>query len=331
MVPFQETRLFDLFERMKTCRVAVLGDLMIDRYIWGDVTRISPEAPVPIVEVTQESARLGGAANVGNNIVSLGGSCFLAGVAGADSNGDALISMTRDLRINPAGIVRDPDRMTTVKTRVIAHQQHVVRIDHEHRHPIGEDVARRLLSSLEDLMPQLDALILEDYNKGVMTETVIRGAIDSANRHGKLIMVDPKLSNFFAYREVTVFKPNLKETSEGLGRKLRTDADVEEAGRELLARLNARHVLITRSEKGMSLFSSDGSVQHVPTRAKHVADVSGAGDTVIATLTMAMAAGASVEEAATLANLAGGYVVGEVGIVPVTPDAILEFGRKVHG
>lgn len=331
MVPFQEERLIDLFERMKSCRVAVIGDLMIDRYIWGDVSRISPEAPVPIVEVTLESARLGGAANVGNNIVSLGGNCYLAGVAGNDANGDALISMTRDLGIDPAGIVRDASRMTTVKTRVIAHQQHVVRIDHEHRHPIDESVAVQLLAALETLMPRLDAIILEDYNKGVMTETVIRGAISIANRHGKLIMVDPKLSNFFTYRDVTVFKPNLKETSEGLGRKLRTEADVEAAGRELLSRLNATYVLITRSEKGMSLFSADGSVQHVPTRAKHVADVSGAGDTVIATLTMAMAAGATVAEAATLSNLAGGYVVGEVGIVPVTPDAILEFGRKVHG
>ncbi len=329
MVTFTEERLQALFNEMKNRKIGVIGDLMIDKYIWGDVARISPEAPVPVVEVTEESERLGGAANVGLNIVGLGGQCVLIGVAGNDAQADLLRSVITRQGMDAGGIVTDPSRRTTVKTRVIAQQQHVVRIDQEHRHPIDSATEANVIAYLESHIQELDALILEDYNKGVLTLNLIRKVINLANHHGKMVMVDPKKNHFFEYRNVTLFKPNLKETSEGLNRRLSTDEEVISAGKDLLDRLNSDYVLITRSEKGMSLFKKDGSHQHVETKALHVADVSGAGDTVIATLTLTLAAGGTIEEASSLANLAGGYVVGEVGILPATPEKVLDFWRKV--
>lgn len=329
MVSFTEERLNQIFKAMKTRKIAVIGDLMVDKYIWGDVIRISPEAPVPVVEVTDESERLGGAANVGLNLVGLGGKSVLIGVCGDDSQAAQMKDIVTRNGMDAGGIVTDKTRRTTVKTRVIAQQQHVVRIDQEHRHHISKAVEKQILDYLTLHIDEIDGIILEDYNKGVLTLGLIKDVISLANHHGKLITVDPKKNHFFDYQNVTLFKPNLKETSEGLNRKLHTDEEVIEAGKELLKKLNAEYVLITRSEKGMSLFKKDGSHHHVPTQALHVADVSGAGDTVIATLTLALAAGASIEEASALANLAGGFVVGEVGILPAKPEQVLEFWRKV--
>ncbi|MCA0445516.1 MAG: D-glycero-beta-D-manno-heptose-7-phosphate kinase [Bacteroidetes bacterium] len=329
MVSFTEERLNQIFKAMKTRKIAVIGDLMVDKYIWGDVLRISPEAPVPVVEVTDESERLGGAANVGLNLVGLGGKSVLIGVCGDDSQAAQMKDIVTRNGMDAGGIVTDKTRRTTVKTRVIAQQQHVVRIDQEHRHHISKAVEKQILDYLTLHIDEIDGIILEDYNKGVLTLGLIKDVISLANQHRKLITVDPKKNHFFDYQNVTLFKPNLKETSEGLNRKLHTDEEVIEAGTELLKKLNAEYVLITRSEKGMSLFKKDGSHHHVPTQALHVADVSGAGDTVIATLTLALAAGASIEEASALANLAGGFVVGEVGILPAKPEQVLEFWRKV--
>jgi len=329
VVSFTEERLNQIFKAMKTRKIAVIGDLMVDKYIWGDVLRISPEAPVPVVEVTDESERLGGAANVGLNLVGLGGKSVLIGVCGDDSQAAQMKDIVTRNGMDAGGIVTDKTRRTTVKTRVIAQQQHVVRIDQEHRHHISKAVEKQILDYLTLHIDEIDGIILEDYNKGVLTLGLIKDVISLANQHRKLITVDPKKNHFFDYQNVTLFKPNLKETSEGLNRKLHTDEEVIEAGTELLKKLNAEYVLITRSEKGMSLFKKDGSHHHVPTQALHVADVSGAGDTVIATLTLALAAGASIEEASALANLAGGFVVGEVGILPAKPEQVLEFWRKV--
>jgi len=329
VVSFTEERLNQIFKAMKTRKIAVIGDLMVDKYIWGDVIRISPEAPVPVVEVTDESERLGGAANVGLNLVGLGGKSVLIGVCGDDSQAAQMKDIVTRNGMDAGGIVTDKTRRTTVKTRVIAQQQHVVRIDQEHRHHISKAVEKQILDYLSLHIDELDGIILEDYNKGVLTLGLIKDVISLANQHRKLITVDPKKNHFFDYQNVTLFKPNLKETSEGLNRKLHTDEEVIEAGTELLKKLNAEYVLITRSEKGMSLFKKDGSHHHVPTQALHVADVSGAGDTVIATLTLALAASASIEEASALANLAGGFVVGEVGILPAKPEQVLEFWRKV--
>jgi rfaE bifunctional protein kinase chain/domain len=317
MVSVTQARLDAIFKGFEGKKIAVIGDLMLDRYIWGSVSRISPEAPVPVVEVDEESTRLGGAANVANNIASLGGVPLMVGVVGDDPGGAALRRLVEERGYPVTGVVTDSSRPTTTKTRVIAHGQHVVRIDHEAKHDIAAEVQERLIAVLTRDMPTLDGIILEDYNKGVMTAGLIRTAIDLARRHKKIITVDPKFNNFFEYTGVTVFKPNRKETEEAIGRKIKDVAEVEAAGRELLKRLQAKNVLLTLGEKGMMLIEENGQASHVPTTARRVADVSGAGDTVISTLTMALAAGATTREASMLANHAGGIVCGEVGIVPI--------------
>jgi rfaE bifunctional protein kinase chain/domain len=324
LVRFSKERLQSLFDSFSGKRIAVVGDLMLDRYYWGTVGRISPEAPVPVVEVESESTRLGGAANVANNIASLGGTPVLVGVVGADDSGKLLMQTVKDLGFPTDGIVTDKSRPTTVKTRVIAHHQHVVRIDHEVKTDVGKDIQGKLLTVLNEQVDELDGIILEDYNKGVVGKNLILEIIDLARKKGTIITVDPKFNNFFEYKGVTVFKPNRKETEEALGMRLSDEATMERAGLEVLQRLQVANVLLTMGEKGMLLFESNGSVTHVPTQARHVADVSGAGDTVISTLTMALVAGATIREAATLANFAGGVVCGEVGIVPIDKRALSE-------
>lgn len=319
MVSFTQQRIDELLKNAKTKRIAVVGDVMIDRYVWGIVNRISPEAPVPVVEVESESTRLGGAANVANNITSLGAKTFLVGVVGNDISGKEFRSILDQQNTSSEGIVSDASRPTTVKTRVIAHQQHVVRIDSEEKKDIDASIQEKIFSVLEKNIGSIDGIIIEDYNKGVVVKDLIRGIIELANKHKKIITIDPKFNNFFEYRNVTVFKPNKKETEEALGKKLKIGADVLSAGKILLEKLNAENILLTRSEKGMSLFEKNGDITHIPTNARNVADVSGAGDTVIATLTAMLASGASIKEAAALANYAGGIVCGEVGIVPIDP------------
>jgi rfaE bifunctional protein kinase chain/domain len=324
VVSFESSRLAALFEAFEGKRIAVVGDLMLDRYYWGTVNRISPEAPVPVVEVDEESTRLGGAANVANNIASLGGTPFLVGVIGSDDGGILLRKTVESQGFSPDGLVTDTGRPTTVKTRVIAHSQHVVRIDQEVKSDIGAAVQQRVIEVLTSHLSSIDAIILEDYNKGVMTSGLIRTVIELARTHGRIVTVDPKFNNFFEYRQATVFKPNRKETEEALGVRLGSMADVEAAGRSLLGRLEAENVLMTLGERGMALFERSGEVSIVPTHARHVADVSGAGDTVVSTLTIALAAGARTKEAAALANHAGGIVCGEVGIVPINKQALYE-------
>lgn len=295
---------------------------MLDRYFWGSVDRISPEAPVPIVEVESESARLGGAANVAHNIRTLGGKAILVGVIGNDSSGDLLLQIMKEQNFPIDGVMRESDRPTTVKTRIIAHHQHVVRIDRETRESISPAVQQRLVEFLRREIDHIDGIIIQDYNKGVVAAGLIQQLIDLANGSGKPMAVDPKFTNFFAYRNVTMFKPNKVEVEKALAVKLETLDDVQKAGEEIINRLQARNVLMTRGEKGMSLFESDGSITHVPAKARKVADVSGAGDTVISTLTMALVGGASAKEASTLANFAGGVVCGEVGVVPIDREAL---------
>ena len=319
----QHNRIQQLLTSIKGKRLAVLGDIMIDRYIWGNVSRVSPEAPVPVVEVESESTRLGGAANVANNITSLGANASLIGVAGNDTHGKELITILDGQHTASDGIIIDPSRPTTVKTRVIAHNQHVVRIDSEEKKDIDDSTQKKILSVLQNSIESIDGIIIEDYNKGVVVKELIHAVIALAKKYNKVITVDPKFNNFFEYKNVSVFKPNIKETEEAFGKKLRAEDAVLSAGMLLLERLQADNVLLTRSEKGMSLFEKNGAVTHIPTRAREVADVSGAGDTVVATLTAMLAAGATVKEAAIIANMAGGIVVGEVGIVPIKPEQLL--------
>jgi D-glycero-beta-D-manno-heptose-7-phosphate kinase len=322
LVTFSDSRLQTIFENLSGKRVAVVGDLMLDRYYWGSVSRISPEAPVPVVEVESESTRLGGAANVANNIASLGGTPLMVGVVGEDDSGRALSAIVSENGFPNEGILVDAARPTTVKTRVIAHHQHVVRVDKEVKHDIGERTQAGILDVLRRNAGSLDAIIIEDYNKGVIVTNLIREIVDFARKNRILISVDPKFNNFFEYKHVTVFKPNRKETEEALGVRLNDTASIERAGRALVERLEAENVLLTLGEQGMTLVEGKGHMTHVPTAARRVADVSGAGDTVISTLTMVLAAGGSIREASMLANLAGGIVCGEVGIVPIDANVL---------
>jgi rfaE bifunctional protein kinase chain/domain len=322
LVVFKQKRLDEIFKSFNNKKIFIIGDLMLDVYIWGKVGRISPEAPVPIVEVEEESYRFGGAANVGMNVKSLGGIPVLIGVIGYDREGTIIDALMEENDLEKDGIFYDEERPTTVKTRIIAHSQHVVRIDKEDKRDISLEMENKILQFLQKRKNEIDGIILEDYNKGVLTKNLIQKVIEFARVNNILITVDPKFENFFEYKNVTVFKPNRKETEDALGIKLISEDNVIEAGRRLKEKLNPEYLLLTRGEKGMTLFSKNGDIHTIPTRARKVADVSGAGDTVIATITMALAAGAQIEEAATIANLAAGLVCEEVGVVPVNRELL---------
>lgn len=319
----------ELLDTLKGKRILVVGDVMLDRYIWGRVTRMSPEAPVPIVEVEKEAVRLGGAANVAANVASLGAEPLLVGLIGPSGPAtDELIALMEVEGLSSDGLLEDPDRHTSVKTRIIAHHQHVVRADWENRAPVDGSVAGSLSDFVTGAIPGVDAVILQDYNKGVLSSAVLSAILPGLKESGLPVTVDPKFDRFFEYVGVTVFKPNLKEVEAALGTRLAGDESVSEAARVLLGRLEADNVLITRGELGMTLLQADGTLTHVGTRARRVYDVSGAGDTVIATLTSVLSAGEDVLEAATLANYAAGVVVGEVGVVVITPDGLLQAIRE---
>lgn len=324
MIKFEQERLNHLFKGFEKNRIAIIGDLMLDVYIWGKVARISPEAPVPVVEVQEESYRFGGAANVGMNIKSLGGTPILIGVIGYDREGTIIDALMKENDFKKDGIFYDDERPTTVKTRIIAHNQHVVRIDKEDKKNISEEVESKIISFLEANKSNIDAIILEDYNKGVLTKSLINKVIKFARSNKIIITVDPKFDNFFEYKNVTVFKPNRKETEDALGMRLDSEEKVIEACKKLKDKLNPEFLLLTRGEMGMTLIGTNSSIHTIPTRARKVADVSGAGDTVIATLTMALAAGANIEEAATIANLAAGLVCEEVGVVPINRELLYQ-------
>ncbi len=321
---FEESRLLEIFSNIQNKFVAVIGDVMLDRYIWGKVTRISPEAPVPVVDVLRHSNHLGGASNVALNIKSLGCVPVLFGVVGRDTNAAELREIFTETNVITDFLVEDSERPTTVKTRVIAGSQHVVRIDHEDRQQISAATAQRLLDRLEGHLGSIQSIILQDYNKGVIGPELIHSVIELARSRNIPVLVDPKYTNFFEYKGVTVFKPNRKETEDALKIRLSDEASFENAARELQSRLECEHVLLTLGELGMLLLQSDGSVTRIPTKARKVADVSGAGDTVIATMAVALAGGASLAEAAHIANFAGGLVCEEVGIVPVDHDALYD-------
>ena len=310
-------RFNSLISNLKRKKIAVVGDLMVDRYFWGKVSRISPEAPVPIVDIEREFSQLGGAANVGNNIKFLGGEPFLIGVIGDDNTGILLLELLKSSGFSVDGIVVDPSRPTTIKTRVIADNQHVVRTDRESREEINDAIEKKIIKIIKEKISEFDGIILEDYNKGVLKRGVIHKTISVANDIGIPVTVDPKFDNFFEYKKATVFKPNQREVEIKLGFQFTDDVKLIEAGKILLEKIECENILITRGEKGMTLFKNNGEYINVPTRAKVIHDVSGAGDTVIATLTAVLVAGGDVEEAATIANYAAGIVCGEVGVVPI--------------
>jgi rfaE bifunctional protein kinase chain/domain len=305
--------LLPFISRFKNARIMVIGDLMVDEYIWGSVSRISPEAPVPVVSVTSESLRLGGAGNVANNIHALGGKVWIGGVVGNDEMGRKIFQDLHKMGIDTRGVVNESDWITTVKTRIIAHHQQVVRYDRELVRPILPEALQRILSLLEERIHEVDAVLVSDYGKGVVCPELVERVRSLTLGAGKILSVDPKVKNFPLFRNVTIITPNHHEAGQAAGRWIQNEQDLVEVGRQLLQQLQARSILITRGERGMSLFQDSGEITHIPTTAKEVFDVTGAGDTVIAVLTLALAVGADAKQAAVLSNYAAGIVVGEVG------------------
>jgi D-beta-D-heptose 7-phosphate kinase/D-beta-D-heptose 1-phosphate adenosyltransferase len=310
--------LFATLKKFKQKRVLVIGDLILDHYVYGKVERISPEAPVPIVDVTYDEHKLGGGANVASNIVSLGGEATVVGVVGKDVAAEMLEELLRERGIEFIAV--EDKRPTTVKTRVIAHSQQVVRFDNEGKEKLSGKVLRGLLEYVLRAVKEHDAVVLSDYKKGVITSEVVKTVLGASGGR-KFVAVDPKVGHFHLYKGVSAITPNLMEASLGSGVAIKDERTMLKAGNTLLRRLALKAVLLTRGEEGMSLFEREG-VTHIPTVAKKVFDVTGAGDTVIATFTLAQAAGASMQEAAVLANHAAGVVVGEVGTAVATPAKV---------
>ncbi len=310
-----------VFTNFKNRKILVIGDLVLDRYIWGKVSRISPEAPVPVVEVTNENFLLGGASNVANNIVSLEGHVTVVGIVGRDRAGDILKELLDKKGISCC--VFDDLRPTTVKTRVIAHNQQVVRFDREDKNKVSGKTLKALIEYIRKAILEHDAVIISDYKKGVVSSELVQEVVKASRPENKFIAVDPKTGHFHCYKGVSLITPNLVEASLGSGIEIKDEKSLLKAGKILLKKLPCRAVLITRGEEGMSLFER-GKVVHIPTVARHVYDVTGAGDTVVAAFTLAYASGATMQVAALIANHAAGIVVGEVGTATATPAKIMK-------
>jgi rfaE bifunctional protein kinase chain/domain len=311
----------NILSEFKKKKILIIGDLILDRYIWGKVNRISPEAPVPIVEVTGENFLLGGAANVANNIVALGGHATIVGVAGNDRAGGILMKMLKERGIQCGGVFWGSARPTTVKTRVIAHNQQVVRFDRENKDKVDGKVLKGLLEHIRSAVPNHDAVIISDYKKGVISYNLVREVLKHSKPENIFVSVDPKVSHFYCYKNVSLITPNVMEASVASGIEIKDEKSLVNAGRALCKKISCDAILITRGEYGMSLFEKD-KVVHIPTVAKNVYDVTGAGDTVIASFTIAYAAGASMKEAAVISNHAAGIVVGEVGTAVAKIDQL---------
>jgi len=311
-------------ESFRGRRVLVIGDVILDRYLWGRATRVSPEAPVLVVDVDREELRLGGAANVAQNVRALGGVPTLVGVVGADAAAQSLRSELDAREVDAQeGIVGDPGRRTTLKTRIIAHHQQVLRADEETREALSAEVVADLWRRVERALPGAEAVLLSDYGKGVISPAILDQLLPELRSRGIPSAVDPKEEHFQRYRGVTVITPNLAEASQAWGRRIRNHEDLMEAGFGLRQKLDAGAVLITRGEEGMSLFTPDGHT-HFPTRARRVYDVTGAGDTVVATIAVALAARAPLPEACVLANHAAGLVVAELGTAAASAAMLVE-------
>ena len=314
-----------LLRAAKDVRCVVVGDVMLDRYVTGTAGRISPEAPVPVVQVEAETSAVGGAANVANNVVALGGTCAVVGVAGNDSGGVQLRHELDELGVVTEGLIQTEDRPTTVKTRVSARAHQVVRFDREVDDDVGPVVAEKLAAAVSELAADADVLVLEDYNKGVLVPGVVNAALREGRERGLPTVVDPKRLRFFGFPGATVFKPNARELEDALGEPLQPeDSDWMEKVR---TQLGCAHLLLTLGEHGMALKSSGSDQVLVPAVARSVYDVSGAGDTVTAVLALLLGAGASPIEAAILANHAAALEVAEAGVATVTREEILAHYR----
>jgi D-beta-D-heptose 7-phosphate kinase/D-beta-D-heptose 1-phosphate adenosyltransferase len=304
-------------------RILVLGDMMLDRFIWGAVSRISPEAPVPVVEIKTESTRLGGAANVASNIRSLGGIPVPIGVIGNDSEGDRLREEFRTLGSPTGGLVIDKSRPTSIKTRIIAHHQQVCRTDREDRSSLSSGIQSRVADKFSAALQSAAAVIVSDYAKGLISSPLLRRTLPRAKSARKIICIDPKMKDFAIYKPATVITPNTMEAEHASGIAISGTRDLLRAGKKILSDSGIKHLLVTRGEEGMALFENDTKVTCIPTVAKEVFDVTGAGDTVISTLALGLVSGLSILESAILSNIAAGIVVGKLGTASVTPEELI--------
>jgi rfaE bifunctional protein kinase chain/domain len=319
----------DVFNKFSGLKALIVGDVMIDSYIWGKVERISPEAPVPVISITNKEIRLGGAANVAKNVAALGATPILCSVVGEDSDGIAFMNLLNSREMDTRGIVVSNDRMTTVKERMLSASQQLLRIDRETTKPLHKSDRKSLFAKIESLVTEVDVIIFEDYDKGVLDKKLIKSVIELAKIHKKPTAVDPKKANFLSYEGVTLFKPNLKEIKEGLKLDFQnTDlTGVSEAAKSLKKKLNIDKVFITRSEHGVYILSDEGE-HFIPAHVRSISDVSGAGDTVISTAALCLALGMPDQFIAELSNLAGGLVCEYLGVVSIDKDQLFEEALK---
>jgi D-beta-D-heptose 7-phosphate kinase/D-beta-D-heptose 1-phosphate adenosyltransferase len=311
-------RMKKIIQNFKNEKILVLGDIMLDKYIWGHVSRISPEAPVPVIEVKGDTSCLGGAGNVSYNLASLGAKSLLVGVVGNDSEG----TWIKKSLPNDQGIFLDENRPTIVKTRIIAHQQQVVRVDKEERRAISSQMEDQIFNLIQK--EKCNALLISDYNKGTITQALMKKVLDFAQKNGIPVFVDPKVENFFLFSPVTLITPNHIEAEKIIHHECLTDIQVEKAGEAILTQISSQYIIIKRGEKGMTVLEKGKKPLHIPTIAKEVYDVTGAGDTVIATATLGLLSGGTIREAAILAAAASGIVVGKIGTATVTPGELLD-------
>lgn len=306
------------FSKFDRCHILVVGDLMIDEYLWGEVDRISPEAPVQIVAVDSEDYTLGGSGNVINNIAALGAKVTAAGVIGTGRNGQLVLQKFKELGVDTAGVVQEPDRPTTMKTRIIAANQQVLRIDRETKKAISDVTLDRLAGYIENKVPGVDVILISDYGKGVITNTLMSRLIAAARKHNKITIADPKGLDFSKYAGVSLLTPNKKEAARASGIEIVDESTLAESGRKILETVDINKLLITCGKDGMVLFQRDQTPCKISAEARQVYDVSGAGDTVLAVLGLGIAAGKSFEDSTTLANTAAGLVVGKVGTATIS-------------
>jgi len=308
----------EIIDNFNEKRVLVLGDLMLDKYLWGHVARISPEAPVPVVEVKKDTFCLGGAGNVSRNLESLGALSILVGVVGKDPDGEWI----RNATPNNQGIITDSDRPTTVKTRIIAQQQQVVRVDQEKKNPISPRIEKKIFKIIQQ--EKYDGILISDYNKGTLTKSLMDKILPFARKEKIPVFVDPKVENFFFFSPIMLINPNHIEAEKIVHHPCITDTQVEKAGQKMLSQIETKYLILKRGELGLSVFEKGKIPFHIPTIAKEVYDVTGAGDTVIAAVCLALLSGASILEAAVIANTAAGIVVGKIGTATVTTGELIE-------
>ncbi len=315
-------RISEIIEKIGRSKVLILGDIMLDEYLFGRVDRISPEAPVPVVEIQSDKLLLGGAANVASNIRALGDEPILLGVVGEDEASVKLSQLLKQHDISDQFCVHDSSRQTTIKTRIIAHSQQIVRADRENRHELSTEIEKRAFAQFMAVADQIKAVIISDYGKGVITLSMLEKVMQVCQDKGIFVGVDPKETHFHNYKRVSVITPNHHEAGFAYGRRIVSERDLIEVGNGLLKELEAKSILITRGPDGMSLFQVGEEPTHIPTFARKVFDVTGAGDTVIATFVSAICAGANLAEAAVFSNAGAGITVGEVGTATVTPPQL---------